>query len=74
MQGSNFKIYYYSPTSKVYLDGSASQGYSYEYATALARDNASSMPNVRIYVENGDTMKDDKSFFNNRHTITCELY
>jgi hypothetical protein len=60
----NFKIYYFSNGHKVYLDGSASVGYSIETATMFARENASAMPNQRIYVENGDTMQDDKSYIN----------
>lgn len=75
--GTNYKIFYYpSYGTKVYLDGSASVGYSYQTACMFARDNAVSMPRRRIYVENGDTGKEDKSYFlpSVGSRMTTELY
>lgn len=69
----NYKIYYYGP-KKTYLDGSASEGYSLQTAIMFARENASAMPNKRIYVENGDTCKDVQSVYNHRGNISTELY
>ena len=72
--GSNYKIYYYRNGRRVYLDGSASEGYSYNTAVMFARDNASSMPNRRIYIENGDTGQDESSYVNQSGVIHVLTY
>jgi hypothetical protein len=70
-----FKLYYYTKSgAKVYLDGTESEGYSLQTAITFARDNASSMPITRIYLENALTCQDDRSYISVNGVITVNLY
>jgi len=60
-----FKIYHWiSDQTMVYLDGSESEGYSFQTAIEFAKDNASSWSEHYFYVLNGLTMKTAYSVIN----------
>ena len=50
-----FKVYYYRASAKVYLDRTALYAVDYSIAVDYAMDNASSMPDKRIYIESAIT-------------------
>lgn len=66
-----FSLYYHPSFGgpKVYLDGSNDRDLNLYDATDLANDNASSMPEQYIYVENAATLKIVYAVINRNGTL-----
>ncbi len=70
-----YRIYTVTPSGlKHYLDRTFTTPVNYRYAEQLARENASAMPNRRIYIEHAVSGKLDSSVINIDSVITSRLH